>query len=229
MGFESPQHIAAHHVAQVMVHAAHVITMCWSRTVRAGSGHPADERRWSGTFADPPYPARRCPLAVMRGRPGSRARVHEHARRWRGRVRMFVLARRGRDAARPPEHTYRRVGVRRLQRQGRSRSVDGGIGPPSSRRLRALGPSINRGLVCAQMARFGARREASQTCHENLRHKAGQRGYLRSATRGWPPGSLGRGPSEQSADLNIYTWSANATRHDLPCSACGFHPVPGST
>jgi hypothetical protein len=44
-GFESPQHIAAHHVAQVTVHAAHVITMCWSRTVRAGSGHPADERR----------------------------------------------------------------------------------------------------------------------------------------------------------------------------------------
>jgi hypothetical protein len=34
------------------------------------------------------------------------------------------------------------------------------------------------------------------------------------------------GPSEQSAGLNIYTWSAKATRHDLPCSACGFHPVP---
>lgn len=42
----------------------------------------------------------------------------------------------------------------------------------------------------------------------------------------WQPGC---GPGEPSAGRNIQTWSANATRHDLPCSACGFHRVPGST
>jgi hypothetical protein len=93
------------------------------------------------------------------------------------------------------------------------------------------GASINRRLLCAQMARFGTGREASQACHDNLRHTAGQHGlsmqrYCYAGLAAWQPRLR---PGEQSADLNIYTWSANATRHDLPCSACGFHPAPGST